>query len=178
MPLLRPSAATDAAVSVQLHGSQGQTAMLQLGASEAPPAALGRARQPFRAGQTDSFTLSLPAGLGELQQLQLWLLDEHDKRPGGSGTNGPQAPEPARWHCDHMKVTALASGECWWFVCGRWLGEGLGDGSRGAGGGGAAAVLPASAADQLSRLLKMRLTLHSSDLQGAGCSAQVGSEGT
>jgi hypothetical protein len=202
-------AGTDSGIAVQLAGSKSQSQVLQLGSCNAPAAALGKPRRPFQPGQTDSFTVKLPVQLGELQQLQLFLVDEAGKAssgdasdnaagagstntllsgsavgPGscqglfqsGGGSSGQlqgsssllqpaAAAAPPCWRCDHVKVTDMSSGRSWWFHCSMWLGDGA---------GGATKLLHASNADPSTQLLTLRLTLHTSDLQGAGTSAQVG----
>eukprot|EP00775_Hariotina_reticulata_P013432 gene13432-13560_t len=65
----------------------------------------------FEAGSAGSFDLPAMKDLGQLRQLTLELTDDK----GDS--------QQCSWHCQHLEVTNISSGEVWLFPCNAWLGR-------------------------------------------------------
>ncbi|DBB10366.1 TPA: hypothetical protein ACH3X3_001925 [Trebouxia sp. C0006] len=141
-------AGTDATVFVELAGELGSgprcKLMNQAGAADA-----------FGRGQTDSFMVQLPE-LGELHSLTI----DHDNKGQKPG-----------WHLDLVEVTHLPSSRLYFFPCARWLDCAQDDGKT-------VRVLKAQdskpeRAFVNSTLTDYEVTVHTSDIQGAGTNADV-----
>uniref|UniRef100_A0A383W527 PLAT domain-containing protein n=1 Tax=Tetradesmus obliquus TaxID=3088 RepID=A0A383W527_TETOB len=147
------AAGTDCGVFIILYGSGGHSGELKL---ENHPSNFSR-------GRTDSFTLTLPLDLGQLQRLRIG----HDSK--GS---------LPRWHLGHVVVTkkdgSMAPPVT--FPCGAWFAKDEGDGATARvllpGSLDGSGVSSSAAADpKQPRLYK--LEVKTSDVRGAGTDANV-----
>ncbi|KAJ7986101.1 hypothetical protein DPEC_G00347310 [Dallia pectoralis] len=99
----RRGASTSSQVTVTLLGTEGESEPHHLTDPDKPV---------FERGAVDTFLLTTPFSLGELQSVRLW----HDN----SGGN------PA-WYINKMVVQDLETGQKWHFLCNSWLAIDMGE---------------------------------------------------
>ncbi|KAF5839075.1 Lipase/lipooxygenase [Dunaliella salina] len=97
-----PGAGTDANVSVNIIGTDG----------ESGPRELTGGRDVFAPGKADTFQLSM-VDLGDLSRLDVW----HDNSGRNSG-----------WNLDYIEIRSSAMNRVWYFPCFQWLDARQGDG--------------------------------------------------
>ncbi|KAG2501257.1 hypothetical protein HYH03_001064 [Edaphochlamys debaryana] len=117
---------------------------------EAGPINLDNPKNNFEAGATDRFLIKAP-DTGELSKLRLF----HDN--SGMG---------AAWHCDIVIITNRMRRKTWYFYCGQWLDKRT----------GLEKILFASDSDPRGSLHTYTMTVHTSDVSGAGTDANVSCE--
>ncbi|KAL1007239.1 hypothetical protein UPYG_G00083860 [Umbra pygmaea] len=99
----RRGASTSSQVTVTLLGTEGESEPHHLTDPDKPL---------FERGAVDTFLLTTPFSLGELQSIRLW----HDNSGG----------HPA-WYINKVMVQDLESGQKWHFLCNSWLAIDMGD---------------------------------------------------
>ncbi|XP_071015320.1 polycystin-1-like protein 2 [Oncorhynchus clarkii lewisi] len=99
----RRGASTSSQVTVTLLGTEGESEPHHLADPDKPV---------FERGAVDTFLLTTPFSLGELQSIRLW----HDNSGG----------HPA-WYINKVTVQDLETGQKWHFLCNSWLAIDMGD---------------------------------------------------
>ncbi|KAG2432966.1 hypothetical protein HXX76_008694 [Chlamydomonas incerta] len=114
---------------------------------EAGPLRLDNPKNNFEAGDTDVFNIKAP-DVGDLKKLRLY----HDNKGLG-----------AAWHCEIVIITNKERRRTWYFYCGQWLDKRT----------GVEKILFASDTDPRANLVTYSVTVHTSDIKGAGTDANV-----
>ncbi|XP_024275138.1 polycystic kidney disease protein 1-like 2 [Oncorhynchus tshawytscha] len=99
----RRGASTSSQVTVTLLGTEGESEPHHLADPDKPV---------FERGAVDTFLLTTPFSLGELQSIRLW----HDNSGG----------HPA-WYINKVTVQDLETGQKWHFLCNSWLAIDMGE---------------------------------------------------
>ncbi|PIK54821.1 putative lipoxygenase-likey domain-containing protein 1-like [Apostichopus japonicus] len=138
-------AGTDANVYVNLYGENDDTGQHFLKSSKTN-------KNKFEAGQMDEFIIEA-VNIGELKKIKIG----HDKQGGFAG-----------WMLDKVEIDAPALGKRWCFPCGRWLDKKEDDGQI------ERELYPVeSRTEEYEKHVPYEITVHTSDVSGAGTDADV-----